>query len=155
MRGPRALSWRIGMGRAAGAREVNVGWTNRSQCNEQWEAKRGGDQEHRLVRQQISNQAHEPCRDQRSGGSETLIAPQLLGQCQMTDYAEADGSNRWPKERASGSVEHERSEHHRKVRPNSNNECGDSNYAGAERYQSPLRADRIHHFAARPQGNQP
>ena len=55
MRGPRALSRRIGMGRAAGAREVNVGWTNRSECNEQWEAKRGGDQEHRLVRQQISN----------------------------------------------------------------------------------------------------
>jgi len=27
------------MGRAAGAREVNVGWTNRSKCNEQWEAK--------------------------------------------------------------------------------------------------------------------
>src|SRR5947209_13487511 len=97
MRGPRALSRRIGMGRAAGAREVNVGWTNRSQCNEQWEAKRGSDQEHRLVRHQISNQAHEPCRDQRSGGSETLIAPQLLGQSQMTDYAKADGSNRWPR----------------------------------------------------------
>jgi hypothetical protein len=38
------------MGRAAGAREVNVGWTNRSECSEQWEAKRGSDQEHRLVR---------------------------------------------------------------------------------------------------------
>src|SRR5262252_10733314 len=87
MRGPRALRGRIGMGCAAGAREVNVGWANRSESNDQWEAKPGGDQEHRLVRQQISDQAHEPCRDQRSGGSETLIAPQLLGQCQMTDYA--------------------------------------------------------------------
>jgi hypothetical protein len=43
------------VGRAAGAREVNVGWTNRSERNEQWEDKRGGDQEHRLVRQQISD----------------------------------------------------------------------------------------------------
>src|SRR5262249_5711470 len=133
VRGPRALRGRIGMGCAAGAREVNVGWANRSESNEQWEAKRGGDQEHRSVRQQISDQAHEPCRDQRSGGSETLIASQLLGQCQMTDYAEADGSNRWPKERASGSVEHQGSEDHRKVRPNSNNECGGSNHAGGER----------------------
>src|SRR6266566_5257994 len=79
MRGSRALSRHIGMGRAAGAREVNVGWVNRSESNEQWKAKRGGDQEHRLVRHQISNQAHEPCRDQRSAGSKTLIAPQLLG----------------------------------------------------------------------------
>ena len=154
MRGPRASGRYIGMRRAAGAREVNVGWTNRNECNEQWEAKRGGDQEHRLVRQQISNQAHEPCRDQRSGGSETLIAPQLLGQCQMTDYAEADGSNRWPKERASGSVENQGSENYREARPNSNNECGDSNHAGGERCQSPLRADRIQQFAARRESKQ-
>src|SRR5215510_8878867 len=118
MRGSRALRGRIGMGCAAGAREVNVGWANRSESKEQWKAKRGGDQEHRLVRQQISDQAHEPCRDQRSGGSETLIAPQLPGQSQMTDYAKADGSNRWPKECARGSVEHQGSENHRKVRPN-------------------------------------
>src|SRR5262245_60037738 len=154
MRGPRALSRRIGMGRAAGAREVNVGWTNRSECNEQWEAKRGSDQEHRLVRQQISNQAHEPCRDQRSGGSETLIAPQLPGQSQMTDYAKADGSNRWPKECTRGSVEHQGSENHRKVRPNSNSECGDSNHDGAERCESPLRADCIQQFATRHEGKQ-
>jgi hypothetical protein len=37
-RGPLALGRRIRMGRAAGAREVNVGWTNRSECNEQWYA---------------------------------------------------------------------------------------------------------------------
>src|SRR5215471_14750035 len=154
MRGPRALSRRIGMGRAAGAREVNVGCTNRSECNKHWEAKRGSDQEHRLVRQQISNQAHEPCRDQRSSGSKTLIAPQLLGQSQMTDYAEADGSNRWPQECPRGSVEHQGSENHRKVRPNSNNECGDSNHDGAERCQSPLRADCIQQFATRHEGKQ-
>jgi hypothetical protein len=142
------------MGCAAGAREVNVGWANRSESNEQWKAKRGGDQEHRLVRQQISDQAHEPCRDQRSGGSETLIAPQLLGQSQMTDYAKADGSNRWPKECARGSVEHQGSENHRKVRPNSYSECGDSNHAGAERGQSPLRADCIQQFATRHEGKQ-
>jgi hypothetical protein len=35
------------MGRAPGAREVNVGWTNRSECNEQWEAKRGSGSEAR------------------------------------------------------------------------------------------------------------
>src|SRR5262245_57423155 len=134
MRGPRALRGRIGMGCAAGAREVNVGWANRSESKEQWKAKRGGDQEHRLVRQQISNQAHEPCRDQRSGGSKTLIAPELLGQSQMTHYAEADSSDRWPKEGASGSVEHQGGENRRKVRPNSNNECGNSDHAGAERY---------------------
>src|SRR6476619_7351207 len=151
MRGPRALSRRIGMGRAC---EVNVGWTNRSECNEQWEAKRGSDQKHRLVRHQISNQAHEPCRDQRSGGSETLIAPQLLGQSQMTDYAKADGSNRWPKECARGSVEHQGSENDRKVRPNSNSKCGDSNHAGAQRCQSPLRADCIQQLATRHEGKQ-
>jgi hypothetical protein len=72
----------------------------------------------------------------------------------MTDYAEADGSNRWPKERASGSVEHQGSENQRKVRPNSNNKCGDSNHAGAERCQSPLRAHRIQQFAARHEGKQ-
>src|SRR5215472_18725690 len=154
MRGPRALSGRIGTGRAAGAREVNVGWTDRSECNEQWEAKRGSDQEHRLVRHQISNQAHEPSRDQRSGGSKTLIAPQLLGQSQMTDYAKADGSDRWPKECARGSVKHQSSENHRKVRPNSNSECGDSNHDGAERCESPLRADCIQQFATRHEGKQ-
>src|SRR4030095_9677362 len=134
MRGPRALRGRLWMGCAAGAREVNVGWANRSESNEQWKAKRGGDQEHRLVRQQIPDQAHEPGRDQRSSGSETLIAPELLGQSEMTHYAEADGSDRWPKEGASGSVEHQRGENQRKVRPNSNNECSDSDHAGAERY---------------------
>src|SRR5262252_4916727 len=154
MRGPRALRGRIGMGCAAGAREVNVGWANRSESNEQWKAKRGGDQEHRLVRQQICNQAHEPCRDQRSGGSETLIASQLLGQSQMTDYAKADGSNRWPKECARGSVEHQGSENHRKVGPNSYSECGDSNHAGAECGQSPLRAECIQQFATRHEGKQ-
>src|SRR5262252_8596152 len=154
MRGPRALRGRIGMCCAAGAREVNVGCTNRSECNKQWEAKRGSDQEHRLVRQQISNQAHEPCRDQRSGGSETLIASQLLGQSQMTDYAKADGSNRWPKECARGSVEHQGSENHWKVRPNSNSECGDGNHDGAERCENPLRADCIQQFATRHEGKQ-
>src|SRR5262245_55018780 len=134
MRGPRALRGRIGRGRTARAREVNVGWTNRSECNEQWEAKRGGDQEHRLVRQQIPDQAHQPGRDQRSGGSETLIAPELLGQSQVTDYAEADGSDRRPKERASGSVEHQGGENEWKVRPNSNNKCCGSDHAGAQRY---------------------
>src|SRR5262250_218670 len=155
MRGPRGLSGRIiGTGGAAGAREVDIGWTDRSECSEQWEAKRGSDQEHRLVRQQISNQAHEPCRDQRSGGSEALIAPQLLGQSQMTDYAKADGSNRWPKECARGSVEHQGTENHWKVRPNSNSECGDSNHDGAERCESPLRADCIQQFATRHEGKQ-
>ena len=72
----------------------------------------------------------------------------------MTDYAEADGSNRWPKERACGSVEHQASENHRKVRPNSNNECGDSNHGGAERCQSPLRADCIQQLATRHEGKQ-
>src|SRR5712664_2879489 len=72
----------------------------------------------------------------------------------MTDYAEADGSNRWPKERACGSVEHQASENHRKVRPNSNNECGDSNHDGAERCQSPLRADCIQQLATRHEGKQ-
>src|SRR5262249_37866229 len=103
---------------------------------------------------QISNQAHEPCRDQRSGGSETLIAPQLLGQSQMTDYAKADGSNRWPKECARGSVEHQVSENHWKVWPNSNSECGDSNHDGAERCENPLRADCIQQFATRHKGKQ-
>src|SRR5262245_52860466 len=72
----------------------------------------------------------------------------------MTDHAEADGSNRWPKERASGSVEHQGSENHRKVRPNTNNECGDSNHAGGERCQSPLRADHVKQFATRRQSKQ-
>src|SRR5262245_43850193 len=72
----------------------------------------------------------------------------------MTDYAEADGSNCWPKERASGSVENQGSENHRKARPNSNNECGDSNHAGGERCQSPLRADRIQQFATRCESKQ-
>src|SRR5438128_12272450 len=72
----------------------------------------------------------------------------------MTDYAEADGSNRWPKERACGSVEHRASENHRKVRPNSNNECGDSNHNGSERSQSPLQADCIQQLATRHEGKQ-
>jgi hypothetical protein len=37
----------------------------------------------------------------------------------MTNYAKADGSDRWSKECARGSVEHQGSENHRKVRPNS------------------------------------
>src|SRR5262249_46455457 len=64
------------------------------------------------------------------------------------------GSNRWPKECARGSVEHQGSENHRKVRPNSYSECGDSNHAGAERCQSPLRADCIQQFATRHEGKQ-
>ena len=48
----------------------------------------------------------------------------------------------------------QRGENQRKVRPNSNNECGDSNHAGAERCQSPLRADRIQQFAAGHEGKQ-
>ena len=72
----------------------------------------------------------------------------------MTDYAKVDGSNRWPKECARGSVEHQGSENHRKVRPNSNSKCGDSNHAGAERCQSPLRADCIQQFVTRHEGKQ-
>src|SRR5262249_40808567 len=39
-------------------------------------------------------------------------------------------------------------------RPNSNSECGDSNHDGAERCESPLRADCIQQFATRHEGKQ-
>ena len=131
MRGPRG---RIGMGRAAGAREINIGWTIAASAASSGRTSAAAIRNIAWYDSKYPIRPMSPVAISAPAEVETLIAPELLGQSEMTHYAEADGSDRWPKEGASGSVEHQRGENQGKVRPNSNNECSDSDHAGAERY---------------------
>jgi len=104
------------MGRPAGAAEMDVGCTNPSESNEQRKGKCGDCQEYRLVRQDISDQAHEGGRNQASRRGEALIAPEPVRQGRMADQAEADRGDRRPDEPARDSLQHQRGENQRKAR---------------------------------------
>jgi len=104
------------MGRPAGATEVDVGCTDPSESNEQRKAKCGNCQEYRLVRQEISDQAHKSGRNQASHRGEALIAPEPVRQSRMADEAEADRGDRRPEEPTRDSLQHQRGKNQDKAR---------------------------------------
>jgi len=97
---PRGLTRHVVMGRPAGAAEVDVGCTDPSQRNKQRKDECGDCQEYRLVRQDISDQAHERGRDEVSRRGEALIAPEPFRQGRMANQAEANRNDRRPEKPA-------------------------------------------------------
>ena len=137
------------IGRAAGAAEVDVGCTDASERNEQWKGECGDCQEYRLVRQKISDQAHEAGRDQISRRGEALIASEPFRQGRMANQAEADRSDRRPEEAARDSLQHQGREDQRKARLKCNNDRTDGHHYDARHNDRSLRADGIQQFASR------
>jgi hypothetical protein len=82
------------MGSSAGATEVNVSCTDSSESNEQREGESDDEQEYRLVRQGVSNQAHESGCEKTSRRGKALIAPKPFRQGRMTDQTKTDRSDR-------------------------------------------------------------
>jgi hypothetical protein len=79
----RGLTGHVVMRRAAGAAEMDVACANARESDEQRRGECDDCQEYRLIRQQISDQAHESGRDQASRRGEALVAPQPLRQRRM------------------------------------------------------------------------
>jgi hypothetical protein len=137
------------IGRATGAAEVDVGCTDASERNEQRKGECGDCQEYRLVRQKISDQAHEGGRDQISRRGEALIASEAFRQRRMANQAEANRSDRRPEEAARASLQHQGREDQRKARLKRNNDRTDGHHYDARHNDRSLRADGIQQFASR------
>ena len=88
---------------SAGATEVNIGCLDAGESNEQWQSERNDQEKYRPVREDISDQAHQPRCGKTARRGKALITSKPFGQSRMTDQAKTDRGDRRPKDPAADS----------------------------------------------------
>ena len=100
-----------------GANGIDLVRPDLSQRDQRGNDKGGGDQEHRLVRPEISDRAHAGCRETIANRGKAGVAAEAFPTGGMTDEPEADRGNRRVHHAAAGGVQDLRPENGRKDRP--------------------------------------
>ena len=94
-------------------------------------AERSGNEENRLVRNEITGRAHSGGSEPRAEGGEAGVTAKPLGYCRMSDKAKANGGNRWSQDAACSRVQQLGRQHHGKDRPRTDQErtCTDCQHS--------------------------
>ena len=117
---------------------MNIGCMDAGESNHQRQSERNDQQEYRAVREDISDQAHQPGCRKTSRRGKALVASKPFGQSRMTDQAKTDRDDRRPQNSAGHSLQRQSDQNQRKVRPKLNDHRAESQHQDTECYDRPL-----------------
>jgi hypothetical protein len=135
--------------RSAGATEMNIGCMDARESNHQRQGESNDQQEYRPVREDISDQAHQPGCRKTSRRGKALVAAKPFGQSRMTDQPKTDRDDRRPQDSTGHSLQRQSDQNQQKVRPKLNDYRAESQHQDTERYHRPLGAGTIQQLAPR------